>query len=87
MTKHEEFDACVIGTGAGGGVMIQELTAPGFRVVALQRGPFLKPSDFEDASSAPSFATRSSRPTRSRRGATTTRARPRPDKTVWGDEV
>ncbi len=39
---------CVIGTGAGGGVMIEQLTAAGFRVVALQRGPFLKPSDFDD---------------------------------------
>jgi choline dehydrogenase-like flavoprotein len=44
----EEFDVCVIGTGAGGGVMIQELTAAGLRVVALQRGPFLKPGDFDD---------------------------------------
>jgi choline dehydrogenase-like flavoprotein len=44
----DEFDVCVIGTGAGGGVMIQELTAAGFRVVALQRGPFLKPGDFHD---------------------------------------
>ena len=44
----DEFDACVIGTGAGGGVMIQELTAAGFRVVALQRGPFLQPGDFHD---------------------------------------
>lgn len=48
MAKRDEFDVCVIGTGAGGGVMIQELTAAGFHVVALQRGPFLKPSDFED---------------------------------------
>jgi choline dehydrogenase-like flavoprotein len=48
MAKQEEFDVCVIGTGAGGGVMIQELTAAGFRVVALQRGPFYKPSDFND---------------------------------------
>ncbi len=48
MAKRDEFDVCVIGTGAGGGVMIQELTAAGFRVVALQRGPFLKPADFED---------------------------------------
>jgi choline dehydrogenase-like flavoprotein len=48
MPKREEFDVCVIGTGAGGGVMIQELTAAGMRVVALQRGPFLKPSDFDD---------------------------------------
>ena len=37
----EIYDVCVIGTGAGGGVMIQELTAAGFRVVALQRGPLL----------------------------------------------
>jgi len=48
MAKRDEFDVCVIGTGAGGGVMIQELTAAGFRVVALQRGPFLKPADFDD---------------------------------------
>jgi choline dehydrogenase-like flavoprotein len=30
-----ESDVCVIGTGAGGGVMIDRLTAAGFRVVAL----------------------------------------------------
>ena len=48
MARRDEFDVCVIGTGAGGGVMIQELTAAGFRVVALQRGPFLKTSDFDD---------------------------------------
>jgi len=48
MARTEPFDACVIGTGAGGGVMIQELTAAGLRVVALQRGPFLQPGDFHD---------------------------------------
>ncbi len=32
MAKREYFDVAVIGTGAGGGVMIQELTAAGFRV-------------------------------------------------------
>jgi choline dehydrogenase-like flavoprotein len=48
MAAREEFDVCVIGTGAGGGVMIEQLTAAGFRVVALQRGPFLTPSDFDD---------------------------------------
>ncbi|MGH7820232.1 MAG: hypothetical protein ACREQ9_10695, partial [Candidatus Binatia bacterium] len=48
VAKRESFDVCVIGTGAGGGVMIQELTAAGFRVVALQRGPFLQKSDFDD---------------------------------------
>jgi len=48
MSKVEEFDVCVIGTGAGGGVMVQQLTAAGFKVVALQRGPYLKPADFHD---------------------------------------
>jgi choline dehydrogenase-like flavoprotein len=48
MAKRDEADVCVIGTGAGGGVMIQELAAAGFRVVALQRGPFLQPADFHD---------------------------------------
>ena len=42
----EEFDVCVIGTGAGGGVMLQELTAAGFKVVALERGPKLETADF-----------------------------------------
>lgn len=40
------FDVCLVGTGAAGGVMAQELTAAGFRVVALQRGPYLRPKDF-----------------------------------------
>ena len=48
MAKDDVFDVCVIGTGAGGGVMIKELTAAGFRVVALQRGPMLGPADFTD---------------------------------------
>src|SRR5512139_868829 len=42
----ESFDVCVIGTGAGGGVLIDELTAAGFSVVALERGPRLGPEDF-----------------------------------------
>lgn len=44
--KRERYDVGVIGTGAGGSVMIQELTAAGFRVVALQRGPHLRNQDF-----------------------------------------
>ncbi|MEE8519910.1 MAG: GMC family oxidoreductase, partial [Gemmatimonadota bacterium] len=48
MAKREDFDVCVIGTGAGGGVMIDQLTAAGFRVVALQRGPHLRNQDFVD---------------------------------------
>jgi len=48
MAKREEFDVCVIGTGAAGGVLIDQLTAAGFRVVALQRGPHLRNQDFVD---------------------------------------
>jgi choline dehydrogenase-like flavoprotein len=42
------FDVCVIGTGAGGGVMLKELTAAGMRVVALERGPHLSTAQFTD---------------------------------------
>ena len=48
MAKREEFDVCVIGTGAGGGVMIKELATAGLRVVGLDRGPFLQTSQFSD---------------------------------------
>ncbi len=44
----ETFDVCVIGTGAGGGVMIDELTAAGLSVVALERGPRLGPAEFAE---------------------------------------
>lgn len=44
----EIFDVCVIGTGAGGGVMLKELTAAGMRVVALERGPHLSLAQFSD---------------------------------------
>ena len=46
--KDKIFDVCVIGTGAGGGVMIDQLTAAGFSVVALERGPYLPVSEFDD---------------------------------------
>ena len=46
--KKQVFDVCVIGTGAGGGVMIDQLTAAGLSVVALERGPFLPASEFDD---------------------------------------
>ncbi len=39
-------DVCVIGTGAAGGVWIDECTRAGLSVVALERGPKLGPSDF-----------------------------------------
>ena len=48
MAERRDFDVCVIGTGAGGGVMCQELTRAGFDVVALQRGPELSADRFDD---------------------------------------
>jgi choline dehydrogenase-like flavoprotein len=48
LASNEPFDVCVIGTGAGGGVMIDRLTAAGLRVVALERGPKLETSQFDD---------------------------------------
>jgi choline dehydrogenase-like flavoprotein len=43
-----DFDVCIIGTGAGGGVMLDQLTRAGFEVVALQRGPQLPLERFSD---------------------------------------
>lgn len=40
------FDVCIVGTGAGGGVMIDELTAAGMSVCALERGEELGPRQF-----------------------------------------
>ena len=57
-----DFDVCIIGTGAGGGVMLDELTRAGFDVVALQRGPNLPPRASQTTSSRSSCATSSSRP-------------------------
>jgi len=48
VSNQREFDVCVIGTGAGGGVMIDQLTAAGFSVIALERGPDLPVSEFDD---------------------------------------
>lgn len=48
MDSAEQFDFCVIGTGAGGGVMIDRLTAAGFSVVALERGPRLEPAALDE---------------------------------------
>ncbi len=46
--NNQEFDVCVVGTGAGGGVVIDQLTAAGMSVVALERGPYLSPNEFDD---------------------------------------
>lgn len=40
------FDVCIVGSGAGGGVMAQQLTAAGIDVVVLERGRHMTPGDF-----------------------------------------
>jgi choline dehydrogenase-like flavoprotein len=36
----EEVDYCIVGVGSAGGVLVQRLARAGFRVVALEAGPF-----------------------------------------------
>lgn len=36
----EEVDFCIVGTGAGGGVLAQRLARYGFSVVCLEAGPW-----------------------------------------------
>ena len=40
------FDAVVVGSGAGGGIVAKELTAAGWSVVLLERGPWLQSESF-----------------------------------------
>lgn len=46
MAKETIYDVCIVGSGAGGGVMAQQLTAAGMNVVVLERGRHMNPGDF-----------------------------------------
>lgn len=46
MAKAKIYDVCIVGSGAGGGVMAQQLTAAGIDVVVLERGRHMNPGDF-----------------------------------------
>jgi len=41
-----EFDVCVVGSGAGAAPVIATLSAAGYRVVVLEKGPWLTETDF-----------------------------------------
>jgi len=43
---HEIFDICVVGSGAGAGPVIYELSKAGYKVVVLEKGPWFKTNDF-----------------------------------------
>lgn len=41
-----KYDVCVVGSGAGAGPVISELSKAGLKVVVLEKGPWLKTEDF-----------------------------------------
>jgi choline dehydrogenase-like flavoprotein len=46
MNTNQEFDVCVIGSGAGAGPVIYELSKAGYSVVVLEKGPWYRTEDF-----------------------------------------
>lgn len=44
--KQKAYDICVIGSGAGAGPVIYELSKAGYSVVVLEKGPWFKTADF-----------------------------------------
>lgn len=44
--KNREYNICVIGSGAGAGPVIYELSMAGYSVIVLEKGPWLKTGDF-----------------------------------------
>ena len=41
-----DFDICIVGSGAGGGPVALTLAEAGYSVVVLEKGPWLKETDF-----------------------------------------
>jgi len=46
MNQKSSYDICVIGSGAGAGPVIYELSKAGFKVVVLEKGPWFRTQDF-----------------------------------------
>lgn len=45
MTENK-YDICIVGSGAGAGPIIYELSKAGYKVLVLEKGPWLKTADF-----------------------------------------
>ena len=45
--KKKNFDICVVGSGAGAGPVIYELSKAGFQVLVLEKGPWFETKDFD----------------------------------------
>lgn len=41
-----KYDICIVGSGAGAGPIIYELSKAGYKVLVLEKGPWLKTADF-----------------------------------------
>ena len=41
-----KYDICIVGSGAGAGPIIYELSKAGYKVLVLEKGPWLKAKDF-----------------------------------------
>lgn len=46
MARGQEYDVCVIGSGAGGGPIAHDLAAAGFQVAVLEKGDWFTEADF-----------------------------------------
>ncbi len=46
MSKKEKYDVCIVGSGAGAGPVIYELSKAGFKVMVLEKGPWYRTGDF-----------------------------------------
>jgi len=43
---NSDYDVCVVGSGAGAGPIIYELSKAGYKVVVLEKGKYFKEKDF-----------------------------------------
>ena len=47
--RSEQCDVCIVGSGAGGGVIAWEAARRGLRTIVLERGPWVRSEDMGTA--------------------------------------